>query len=67
MGVVLVIRDSYGVKLYEVVRLNDEAEVFDYTTTSKRRVDAFELFEWLRGNDIGLSVGSERDAIGYRS
>lgn len=65
MGVILVIRDSYGTKLYEVVRLNGEAEVFDYITTSKRRVDASELSEWLKGNVISRSIDGERDVIGY--
>lgn len=65
MGVILIIRDSYGTKLYEVVRFNGEAEVFDYITTSKRRIDTSELVRWLNVNDIGLSVDSERDVIGY--
>lgn len=61
MSVILVIRDSVnGNKLYEIVRLNGEVEVFDYITTSKRKVDASELFDWLRGNGVGLDVESEQ-------
>ena len=63
MSVILVIRDSYSTKLYEVVRFNGEAEVFDYITTSIRRVDTSELVKWLNVNDIGLTVDSKRDSI----
>jgi hypothetical protein len=61
-----VIRDSVnGNKLYEIVKLNGEALIFDYVASSRRKVDASELFDWLRENEITLEAGSERGAIGY--
>lgn len=67
MRAVFVVRDSVnGNKLYEIVRLNGEAMIFDYITISRRKVDAAELFGWLRENDIGLEVGSEQGAISNR-
>ncbi len=54
MEVIWVIRDSYGAKIYEVVRLNGEAEVFDYISTSRRKVDTSNLFEWIREKGIVL-------------
>lgn len=63
----LTVRDSInGNKLYEIIRLNGEAEVFDYITTSRHKVDASELFDWLRENGIGLEGDNEQGAIVYR-
>jgi hypothetical protein len=46
-------RDSLsGDKLYEIISLNGEAEVFDCIMGLKRRVKASELYEWLTGLGI---------------
>jgi hypothetical protein len=64
---VVIIRDSEnGNKLYEIVKLNGEALIFDYVASSKRKVVASELFDWLRENAIGLEVENEQGAISYR-
>lgn len=44
----LTVRDSVsGIKLYEVIKLNGEVEIFDYVTNSKRKVGYGELSGWL--------------------
>lgn len=60
MSVVLVIRDSVsGNMLYKIIKLNGEVLIFDYVVTSRRKVDALELFDWLREHEISLEVDSE--------
>jgi hypothetical protein len=56
----LTIRDSLnGNKLYEIVRLNGEAEVFDYVTNSRRKIETSELCKWF----IGLDLWGEQSCV----
>jgi hypothetical protein len=49
-----IIKDSVnGNKLYEIVKLNGEALIFDYVASSKRKVKATELYKWLRQDSFG--------------
>lgn len=53
----MVIRDSvYGNKLYEIVKLNGEALIFDYIASSKRRVEASKVYDWLREDGFGTVI-----------
>ncbi len=50
----VVIRDSVnGNKLYEIIKLNGEALIFDYVASSKRKVEVTELYKWLRQDGFG--------------
>jgi hypothetical protein len=53
----VVIRDSMnGNKLYEIVKLNGEALIFDYVASSKRKVEASKVYEWLRPGSLGVVI-----------
>jgi hypothetical protein len=53
----VVTRDSVnGNKLYEIVRLNGEALIFDYVASSKHKVEASKVYEWLRQGSFGMVI-----------
>ncbi len=53
----VVIRDSVnGNKLFEIVKLNGEALIFDYVASSKRKVEASKIYEWLRQGSFGMVI-----------
>ncbi len=58
----VVIRDSVnGNKLYEIVKLNGEALIFDYVASSKRKVEATELYKWLRQDSSDMEKEIEKE------
>lgn len=48
----MVIRDSYNTKLFEVIRLSGESEIFDYTTGERFKVNDSDLVDWLTTHGI---------------
>jgi hypothetical protein len=57
----VVIRGSVnGNKLYEIVKLNGEALIFDYIASSKRKVQASKVYEWLRQDGFSMVTGGEK-------
>ncbi|MGE5445143.1 MAG: hypothetical protein ACM3SR_11175, partial [Ignavibacteriales bacterium] len=63
----VVIRDSVnGNKLYEIVKLNGEALIFDYVASSKRKVEASKVYEWLRQDGFSVVMGGEKWDLFFR-
>ncbi len=52
-----------GNKLYEIVKLNGEGFMFDYVTSSKRKIEVSELYKWFRQDDFGMVTVSEKDVL----
>ncbi len=59
----LILRDYYGEKVFEIVPLENEVEVFDYVSASVRRIKTIDLTLWLRDN--GLVIPQHTSAVDF--